>query len=363
MKQFIISTDLLRQAFKKLAQAINKKSTLPILENLYCKVSPGNVILITSDLELTVYCECPCESKDTFQILIPFEFIQKVVALSGSQPLSIQMNGRTGKIIGEIDEYELGSLEKVEDFPNLPELPKQKFISLNGSFMDWLKKAQMTCGKDDLRPAMTMICLDIFSNAVTLASTDAHFAFTHSFPVESKHEDQLLISTKIAKALDGFASTEIYWHKQHIAFKSEGVTIIATRHEERFPDYKAIFPGYEHNLVLDRKAVIEALERACLNTSLSINTTLIYLKKEPGTIHFESIDMDLNRKIKVDIPGSFHGSLDQIAINAEKLLTLMLQVDYSEVRFHLAGSDKAILLTSESDPDYKALLMPLLINQ
>lgn len=362
MKKFIISSKVLAAALKKLSQAVSKKATLPVLEDLYCKVKRTEIELITSDLELTIIVTCPCEASHEFETLIPFEFISKVVALATDQPLTIEMNGNKGRIIGENDIYELGSLDKVKEYPNLPQPPQQKFISMNGNFIDWLGKAKATCSKDDSRPALQHICLDIKTDHLIMASTDAHLIFNHKFLVESKNEEQLLVSPKIAKALDGFDATEIYWNKQHIAFKSGNVIVIATRHEYKFPDYKVVFHDEQPNLVLDRRGIINALDRACLNTN-STKHTVIYLKKEPGTVHFESDDLDLNRKITIDIPGSYKGEVERTAVNAEKLLSLMNQVDYNEVHLSIIAPTKAIQITSESDPDYKSLIMPLIINE
>lgn len=362
MKKIIISSKQLAAALKKLEQAISKKSVLPVLEDVYLKVRKTEVELITTDLELTIIVTCSCEASHEFEMLIPFEFIKKVCALASDQPLTIEMNGNKGMIQGENDTYELGSLDKVDDYPKLPQPPQQKYIKMNGTFIEWLGRAKATVAKDELRPALQHFCLDIKSNCVIMASTDANLIFSHVFPAESKNEDQLLVSPKIANALDGFSETEIFWNKQHIAFKSDNVTVIATRHEEKYPDYKVVFHDEEPNLVLDRNAVIDALERACLNSSTSKHT-VVYLKKEPGTIHFEATDLYLNRKILVDIPGSFRGDTERTAVNAAKLLALMNQVEFDEVQLAIIAAEKGIQITSESDSDYKSLIMPLIVNE
>lgn len=362
MKKFIISSKQLAAALKKLEQAVSKKSVLPVLEDVYLKVRKAEVELITTDLELTIIVTCSGEASHEFEMLIPFEFIKKVCALAGDQPISIEMNGNRGRIHGENDTYELGSLDKVEDYPKLPQPPQQKFIKMNGTFIEWLGRAKTTVSKDDLRPALQKICLDIKTDHLVMASTDANLIFTHEFPVESKNEDQLLISPKIAKALEGFTETEIYWSKQHIAFKSNNVTVIATRHEDKFPDYKVVFHNQDANLILGRQEVINALERACINNNTNKHT-VIYLQREKGTIHFESTDLDLNRKILVDIPGSFRGETERTAVNAEKFLALMNQIEFDEIHLSIIAPEKGIQITSESDADYKSLIMPLIVNE
>jgi DNA polymerase III sliding clamp (beta) subunit (PCNA family) len=194
-----------------------------------------------------------------------------------------------------------------------------------------------------------------------MVSTDAHYLFTHTFPVESKAEDQLLISTKIAKALDGFESTEIFWNSKHIGFHSNNITVIATRPDDKYPAYKNVIPDYPANLLLDREEVLNALQRCCLSSNAS-KQTVILLHEEAGTIRFIADDIDFNRKIQVDVNGAYRGPVDRIAVSADRLLTMMKQVNYDKINLHIHHQDKAVLLTSESDAEYLALLMPLHIN-
>lgn len=320
--------------------------------------------LITSDLELTIHFTCECEAEGApFELLMPFDFVSKVVGLSGSVPLIFELlSAKKARINGEYDHYDLNSLDKVDDFPKLSSLPQKNMISLNGDFITWLNRSMDTISRDESKPAMLKACMDIQDIGMTLASTDAHVLFTHSFALESKEKDQLLVSPKMAKALEGFTETEIYWHKNHVAFKSGKITVIATRHDDKYPNYKAIIPNYESNLTIDRQALINALERVCLSGSVT-NQTTIHLLKEKGTIHFESRDEDMNRLIQVDIPGTYEGSVEWICVNASKLLVIMNQISFDEVKLHIHAKQKAILISSEADKGYLGLIMPLIINE
>lgn len=363
MKKFIISSEILKAAIKKLSQAVSKNNALPVLSNLYCKVRKTQVDLITSDVELTIMITCECESAHEFEMLIPFDYIHKIVQLSQHQPLAISLEGKTGTITGEDETFQLGNLDKVKDYPQLPEVPKQKMIKADSEFIQWIGKAQMTCGTDyQNKPALTMICIDIADGQATMASTDATVIFTRSFQVEAKETEQLLISSKVAKALEGFDSAEIYWRKSHIAFVAENTTVIATRHENKYPNYKAVFPANPSNLMLVRADLIGALRRACLSTD-SMKTTTIDLKQEEKAIHLESFDETLNRKVHKKIIGEYSGSVGKVAINAEKMLAMMQQVDYDIIKMAIHDEKQPIVITADADQNYKALITLLKVNQ
>jgi DNA polymerase-3 subunit beta len=80
MKKIIISTDALKPALSKLGQAVNPKSVLPVLLNLYCRVTENQVELIATNLEITIYYRLQCAAKEAFDFLIPFDFLNKIVS-------------------------------------------------------------------------------------------------------------------------------------------------------------------------------------------------------------------------------------------------------------------------------------------
>lgn len=359
MKKFIIAAEQLKPILSKLSQAVVKNSTLPILQNLYCKVGTKEVVFITSDLELTILYRGDAETTGApFEMLIPFEFFKKMAGLTKSGPIEIELKGRKGIIHGVNDVYELGTLDKPEDFPNLPEMPKDNFISMNGTFIPWLNKALIAVSNDDGRPALQKICLDIMQNGMTMVATDAQILFTRSFPVESKKSEQLLISPKIAKALDGFTTTSIYWRKSHIGFQCDDITIIATRHEDKYPNYKAIIPSFKTNMLIDKDDLERALEKCNLNSD-TLKQTVLFLTRQKGNLTFEAHDLDFNRKIDVDIPGSYEGNVEKVCFSSARLLSLLSQVDYDKVRLAIHFKDKGILLTADNDSDYLGMIMPI----
>lgn len=361
MKKLVISTDTLKPALKKLSQAVNSKAVVPALTNLYCKVGQNKVELITSDLELTIFYTCECETEGApFEMLIPFDLLQKIVALTGSAPLTIQHpSSRRAKIIGVGDVYELNSLDKPEDFPKLPSVPKQKSFALDETFIGYLGKALLTVCKDDLRPAMTRVCLDIADGIMTVVSTDAHMLYTHKLPVESEEIEKLQVSAKMAKAMEGFKNVELSWHAKNIAVSCDNVLLVATRHEEKYPDYKVIIPKNDPNLPIERNELIHSMERASLVSVIQANLSLL---KKPDSIFISAVDEDIERKTEVEIPGTYSGSIDAVAVCPKRMITVLHQIDVDLVRLHIHGINSPIVITSEEDVNYLGIIMPLAIN-
>lgn len=364
MKKFIISTDVLRPALNNLSQAVLKNGNVPALDNLLCRAkSATDIELITTDLELTIIHKCQAEITGApFELLIPFHFIKQIVAFNTSIPLCVELDKGKAKITGQGDVYELGALDKVSDYPALPDMPEQKSIVLEAGFVAWIEKALITVGKEETRPALMHVCIDIKHDIIEMASSDSKVLFTKTFPFQSKVFETLLISQKIAKAISKFESPTVYWRKSHIGFKSGDITVIATRSEHKYADYKAVIPKYKKNLLLSRNELIGALER-CTISSSQMKDTSIMLDPQSETVLFEAYDQDLDRKIDVRIPGKYDGPVKKINLSASNFLRLLAQVDYEFIELAIHEPAKAVLLTSETDPAYLGLIMPIAPNQ
>jgi DNA polymerase-3 subunit beta len=363
MKKLIIASDALRKAMKKLGLAVSQKSILPALTSIYCKVEKDQLELITSDMEITISQTITAETKgEPFEFLLPFDFTSKLMALLGSQPITLEQVSKTGiKITADGEEYELSDTGETGSFPKIPAIPKRNVIKLNENFVKLLNVSMLTAGKDNMRPAMTNACLDIKKKESVLASTDSYFLYTHKLPIGFEEPDQLLFSHKFAEAMDGIDELELSWTQDTIAVKSGKLVIWSRRLDAKFPNYKTIIPDHGPNLRLNRESLIDVLHKTCLSSSETKQTD-IYLKRDEGSIHFEYDDVDYGRKGHLRMNGLFEGKTEKISLNAKKLLTLLTQIESDEVNLHINKPTESVLLSTEDDKEYLGLITTLKTN-
>ena len=364
MKKLIISSDVLKPALKKIGQVVNEKTLNPITKNVYCIIGKNEVELITTDMETFISCKCIAETggQEGFELLIPFDFLNRVVGEYKSSPITIEHpSSRKARIVCDTDVYELNSLEKLEDFPKVPASHKKPMHTLSGEFVELLTRALLTCGKDNLRPAMTRVCLDMKPDLVNMVSTDAHVMYRHRLVMDVSEEAQLQFSAKTIVAMEGMENVELSWTTKKICIKGGDVTIWTQRHEDKYPNYNAVIPNYESNLEVERADLLSALHKTLIS-SISTNQTNLLPKRESKVLVFEADDPDLSRKINVKIPGEFTGTVENIAFSSKKLITILHQVGEARIRLHIHSPTKAILISTEKNPDYLGLLMPLIVN-
>jgi len=361
MKKLVINTEAMRPVLKKLSQAINPKPVIPSLSNLYLRAREGEVELITSDQELTISYVLPCECKQEFEMLIPFGFISDLIGLLGNQPIEIQQHpGNKGVIIAEGESHQLG-LEKVKDYPAIPDAPVKNKMELDKEFMEWLQMAMATVGKDDLRPAMTQALLELGKEGVTIVSTDSHSLFRRFFKktFEGNAED-ILISPRVAKAVHGFEKATLSWRQNHIALAADKITVIATRLDAKFPHYRSVIPNSNPTLELNREDLMVALSKACL-----FNKRQVAFQFPAGVtdkFNVAATDADMERFSEVTVQGKYTGKTDNIAFSPLLFKTILTDLPFDVIRLHIDGPKRGVVITAEDQPDYLGMIMPLINN-
>lgn len=360
MKKFIISSDALRPALKKLGQAINTNSVLPITKNIYCKVGKNEVELITTNMEITISYKLVCETgkDEPYELLIPFDYFNEVIGAIKNAPIVIEHpSARKLKIVCEEDTFET-ALEKIDDFPQLPAHPKKPLIIIEENFADLLSTALHTCSKDELRPAMTRALFDVNNGQSFIVSTDAYTLFRHSIKVSAEEPKQIQFTPKMIRAIEGMEKAELSWNTKNVCIKNEKIAVWGRQFDDKYPDYKTIIPNYEPTLILDKSELVDALRKAMISSGPTNKTTLL-LTKEKGSVFFETDNTDDQRKNHVKIAGDYSGSTELIAFSAKKMLTVLDQVECEKIRLHIRHQTKAMLLSTEEDADYLGLVMPI----
>lgn len=356
MKKFEIDTGKLAPALKKIGLAINKNSVLPILGSILIKALPNEVVLISTDLEVTIYYRIDCECKENFEAIVPFDFLNKVVGLNKNCPLTIE-SGKSFKVIGPNDVYEFKSPEKVSDFPKLQNAEMGSEFKIDSEVLACLRTALTTTGNNPSVPQYHPVLLELANGKITVASTDGGFmVFSKEFPIEFLENQQLLLSAKVIKVLEGCETAIILYQDKSIRFTSGDITIINTRSELKFVSFRKVFPPeWPSNISINRNALLEALGKCSISAD-SLRTTLVDFST---TGEVKLLAEDGMIKINVSVPGTYSGSVLATQVNSDKLIKLLHQVDYPEIDFAIHDKNRAIVLSSKEDAGYLAMIMPI----
>ena len=369
-KQITLQIPALMAVLKKAKEVMVANPPLEILENVLFNINGNKVQIVGTDTMVTIIgnleginiSELPGTSdhEKGFSFLLPFEFLQKHCALITTDSLTIEVVQLKKQINAVLTAYhdttKIESLANVGEFPKVPEFPNTNSIGISGEFIDWLNVATHTVAIGGKSEAMEKIYLGIDTNTIKVASCNTAVLMEKTFATESSsHKVDMLISTKIAKALAGFEQTTISWSDSHIAFVSSDITLIGRLQDQKYPNYRSIFPVESSaNLTLLHSDLTTAMKKV----GLTKFETRIYLKKQKGMMVLESDDTEYSRMITVQIPCEYSGDVDTVCLLPAQMLKLLGQVKYVSLALSVTSPTRAVVVTSPSDDSYRALIMP-----
>lgn len=363
MKKFTIQSDVLREAVKKLQQAISNKAPIPIIENLQVQVTETEVTFIATDLELTIFYRCVIENGPECSYLLPFNDLKRIVAVElGELSIAFREADRSVSITGMGDVFNLGVTPDVTEFPNVTRLPKKNHIELNGTLVESLNAALLTVSKSELQPMLTNILLEFQKNLLHVVSTDTHCLYMKKHTIESDLKEQLMISPKIAKALDGFVKITVYFNSQNITFESDQITVITKQVDGKYPNYKKVIPESVWNTTCDRKELEVAINK-CGVIQSDQREVVFTLGRD--AFDMESKSMDTGKSALTQILGTYEGECGNISLNGKQLLNLLTQLpkDVEKIRLSITASNKAVTIAPEGDDTLLLLTIPIVFNQ
>jgi DNA polymerase-3 subunit beta len=167
----------LHAALKRIQKAVPPKPTLYSLSNVHLQSNGTGLHLRAIDLELDM--STTIQSEGTLDVLIPYKsLLDTVASLSGT--IDIEHVGRELRIRSGRSTIEM-STKLVEDFPPRPE------VTDGDSFTMTLKDLQKAVNdlsyavaKNDDRPILTGIRLDVQSSEVKMAVADGFRLAVHT---------------------------------------------------------------------------------------------------------------------------------------------------------------------------------------
>ncbi|MFA6057263.1 MAG: DNA polymerase III subunit beta [Taibaiella sp.] len=364
MNNIIISNDVLKKTLKRVKDVIDKKSHLPVLQNVLIKAKHKTVDFIVSDLEVTaiVRMDLDADNETEFDVLLPFELLNSICNLSGSCPMQISSDGTQAMIAANSDKYEVNALEEVSEYPALADFPESDLMKLNDDFVFWMDRSLLTLSPDKLRPAMTKVCLDIKASELTIVTTDALCMFTKGFKLEECDDAILVLSPKVVKVLSGLENIGMSWNENHVKFQDEGITIIAQRCLEKFPPFRNVIPKKSKpNVEFNRQDIIAALEKVSI-TAGSASAIQFLLKSMIGVVKVESNDANCGRSSSTELAADFSGTCECIGVNVKNMINVLKQVHFDYISLAIDQPSKPIILSAKSDETYQGLIMPLLLS-
>lgn len=370
--KFIVNTSALLEKLQLVIGTIASKPILPILDHFLFNIKDGELTITSTDLETSMSTSLKVEADEDCIVAVPSRLTMDTLKALPNQPITFTLDPKTNgiELRSENGRYKLAG-QPGDDFPKSPELDgSTSFLMPSSVLLGCITKTIFATGTDELRMNLTGVYVQLFENSANFVATDANrlVRLTRK-DIAPGVEHSFILPKKALNLLKSTLSTDdlpvkIAYNNANATFTFGGVELICRFIDERYPDYNAVIPASNPNvLTVNRLDFLNSVRRISIFSNKTTHQIRLKISGSELVVSAEDIDMSNEATERLDC--EFVGNDMEIGFNSRLLLDMLINLDCSVVRLEMSEPSRAgILLPDENEAgeDLLMLVMPMMLN-
>jgi DNA polymerase-3 subunit beta len=347
---------------------IPPKTPFPILSNVMVKAGGDELSITATNLDISVTTSLEAAVSGEGSQTIPARRWWEIVKeLPSGQ---IDVSGKEGllKMVSSTGEYQV-MCPQAEDFPQIPELEREKTFSLDMEILNRLiDKTSYAVLADGTRPVLSGVLLEYGPFGIRSVATDGHRLVF--FELSGPSGESALKAVVPPKALSLLArvesaeSVDVFMDEGDIWFTSGSDRVYSKLISGNFPDYEQVIPKDNDKFMLvDKDRILASVRRVSILSQSDTHQVKLSVSSGKLTVSASAADIgEAHEEIEVD----YDGEDFEIAFNARYLLDSLRHVDGERVKLGFKTSVSACVIEPESPEvgeKQLCLIMPLHPNE
>ncbi len=394
MKLQAQSSKALHTALCKAAKCIASKNSLTILDNvlLTCKgennfyfISASSSSQLTIPAPLTLF-----EGTFDAPVALPLKTFIPFLATLPDCTISMSFDKNSSSIALTYCTDRNGNTKEGKasipffdgtEFPKLVE-PKDDTSKLVLPFPilnEVLTHSANFTAKDDLRPALTCLCLDISEDRsnLHLVATDGQCLIRTTYSNDPTHGGSEFFKGgkpgrflfpqaffRTMSVFDGCDVVEIESDIHTLKFTANDIKFVCKSMENRYPNYGSVIPqGSPYFISFNKKEMLEIIKRVSIFGDKKQNRLMFTKNGMFLDVSAQDADLSTAADDQVFIVDSQCDEQFRICVNAGRIEDSLNAINSENVRMQLSAPDRAILITADDPaPKVLTLCMPMLFD-
>lgn len=365
MKLTIPRIDLL-QLIGVLQAIVPSKPALPILSNILIESREDQLILIATDLTVSMRVLGHARIEEQGSIALPGRKFFQLVRELTAPIVEISTSHRSIAIISSgTSHFRMSGMSK-EEFPSFSE--KEGGITLTiatKQLKEMLVRTSFAAARDDNRQSLNGIFFQHRGRRATLVGTDGKRLARLSIDLDDKVDGEgsyilpLKATEEMIKLLeipDDQVQLSFFFDK---VILDTGTTILITKLlNGNYPDVDQVIPKRaEQPLLIHREELISLLKQVALFTS--DHSSAVRLSFNPGELHLTASNLEIGEG-KAVMALNYSGPQLNIAFNPYYLIDILRHIKDESIELSLSDGYNPGLITDSTQAEF--VLMPMRIE-
>lgn len=362
--QFISRKSDLLNAVNIVQKAISNKSTLPILEGILIKVTNNEILLIGTDLEISIKTVLVGDIIDSGNVVLSAKLLSELVRKLPDDEIHFTL--KENYVVNVVCLNSNFNIQgnSGEDYPQLPEISKYNEILINKDlFKSMIKETIFSVAKSESIPILTGELIEAEGGTIRFVALDGYRLALRQGKINEEitlkeviPERALLEINRIASLID---ENEIYlsYNKNQVLFNMGKTSIISRILEGDFINYKQIIPqNYTSRVQVNTKELLSSFERAGLLAREGKNNLVkMHVNNNLMEIHSNSEMGNALEEITVEM----EGEPVKIAFNCNYFIDLLKVISDENILLEFTTSVSPCVIRPIDGDNYVYLILPV----
>ncbi|MEN6321187.1 MAG: DNA polymerase III subunit beta [Syntrophaceae bacterium] len=373
--KFDIQRKTFLKGIHKTLGIIEKKTTMPILNNILIRTGDSKITIAATDTEIGIVADYDAEIITQGDVTVSARKLFEMIREIEGETVRFESNGdNRATVTSQKTKYKIPGLT-ANDFPSvLDDYGEVSFHTIKGQLIEELiRKTFFAMSGDEMRKNLNGVFVETVDddgkNRLRMVATDGHRLAIADTDIEDaeflKLEKGIIIPKKGLSEIRRFIEDapdeiNIGVFQGMCIIKSDSTMLRISLIDAEYPDYKRVIPAEKGVVVtFDKDALLHALKRMSVMSSERYCGVVITLSD--GKMVLESTNPEVG-EAKEEIEIAYYDKEISVGYNVKYLIDAIEVIDEKTVTFEIgAGMKPGVIKPAEND-GYMCLLAPIKIQ-
>jgi DNA polymerase III subunit beta len=370
--EFTIKRDVFLGGIQKTLGIVEKKTTMPILNNVLIRTQQNRIQIVASDREMGLVAEYEAEIIRDGDITLSARKLHEMVRETQGERIHVEKNERNqvtvscNKAVFRISGLPADEYPAVVDNESLP-----VFYKINGAMLkEMIRKTAFAMSTDEMRKNLNGVLLETEKIGETvvirMVATDGHrLALANLDPREADFlvlERGVIIPRKglgeIRRLVEDEQGDLFFGVRQGICVvKTDHVLLKVSLIDGDYPEYRRVIPVERGILInVNKNDFLHALRRMSVISSERYNGVIVTVSD--NRLVFNSTNPDVG-EANDEMEVSYQGEERSVGYNVSYLTDAVEVIDEDRVEFEIGAGMKPGVIRALGNDKYFCIVMPL----
>ena len=372
--KFVVSSSTFLARLQAVSRVLGGKPSSPILNNILLVASDDALFITARDKEIALEARMALENLIVpGSIVVPPKLIDMLKEFP-DQPLTFDINDATFevKIISDKGEFTMQG-EAAEDFPRPVNLEEDvtSLVIRCGVMHDGISRTIFATAKDELRPVMNCVLIEMNPDNFTFVASDAHKLVRYKrFDASLEGGARsLVLPKKPAQELKNLLPREdsdlkIEFNTKMARFTFGDYKMTCTLVEGNFPNYNSVIPkDNPKKIIVEKKELTSSLRRVSVLANQVSN--LVRFDLSEGVLQVSGQDFDYSTSGHETLTCQYAGEAMTVGFRSPFVLEFLGNMSTDYLVIELSDPNRAGIFlpfeSEEKDEELLMLLMPMMV--